>query len=131
MAQFHGCSGSLTLAHPRQHLHQVYNQKGLSDPLTQVFYNSSKSAATGIVRGLSAEWAPLGIRVNALEPGFCNTEQTSGMDASIREFQAKSVPLGRFSEPHEQAGPAMMLLSDAASYITGSQLRIDGGFTVW
>lgn len=54
---------------------------------------------------------------------FCNTEQTSGMDPKIREWQASSVPLKRFSEPHEQGEPAVLLLSDKASYITGTQLR--------
>ncbi|PKI83651.1 sorbose reductase [Malassezia vespertilionis] len=110
---------------------EVYNQKGLNDPLTQVFYNSSKGAVTNMVKGLAAEWAQYGIRVNALEPGFCNTEQTSGMDQKIRDYQAASVPMGRFSEPHEQAAPALFLLSEHASYMTGHQIRPDGGFTVW
>ena len=97
----------------------IYNQKGLNDPLTQVFYNSSKGAVTNMVKGLAGEWAQHSIRVNALEPGFCNTEQTSVMDAKIRDFQAASVPMGRFSEPAEQAGPAVFLLSEHASYMTG------------
>ncbi|PWZ02000.1 putative NADP-dependent mannitol dehydrogenase [Testicularia cyperi] len=110
---------------------EIYNQKGPNDPLTQVFYNSSKGAVTNLGKCLAAEWATHGIRVNILEPGFCNTEQTSGMDASIRDYQASSIPLRRFSEPHEQADPAILLLSDKASYITGSVLRPDGGFTIW
>lgn len=110
---------------------ELYNQKGLNDPLTQIFYNSSKGAVSNMVKGLAAEWAPYGIRVNALEPGFCNTEQTSGMDPKVREWQASSVPLGRFSEPHEQGEPAVLLLSDKASYITGTHLRPDGGFSVY
>lgn len=110
---------------------EIYNQKFLNEPLTQVFYNSSKGAATSMVKGLAAEWAKYGIRVNALEPGFCDTEQTSGMDPKIREWQASSVPLGRFSVPKEQGAPAVFLLSEYASYMTGSQLRPDGGFTVY
>ncbi|KAL4399314.1 oxidoreductase [Malassezia pachydermatis] len=110
---------------------EIYNQKGLNDPLTQVFYNSSKGAATNMVKGLAGEFAKYKIRVNALEPGFCNTEQTSGMDKSIRDYQASSVPMGRFSEPSEQAGPAVFLLSEHASYMTGTQIRPDGGFTLW
>ncbi|WFD35204.1 hypothetical protein MCUN1_002054 [Malassezia cuniculi] len=110
---------------------EIYNQSGPTQPLTQIFYNSSKGAVTNMVKGLAAEWAEHGIRVNALEPGFCNTEQTSVMDAKIREYQASSVPMKRFSEPMEQAYPAIFLLSEQASYITGTQLRPDGGFTVY
>ncbi|EST08221.1 NAD(P)-binding domain protein [Kalmanozyma brasiliensis GHG001] len=110
---------------------QIYNQKGLNDPLTQVFYNSSKGAVTNLGKCLAAEWAPHGIRVNILEPGFCNTEQTSGMDQKIRDYQANTVPLGRFSEPHEQAEPCILLLSDKSSYMTGSVIRPDGGATIW
>ncbi|CAD6936107.1 unnamed protein product [Tilletia controversa] len=104
---------------------EIYNQSGLNKPLTQVFYNSSKGAVTNMVKALAAEWAEHGIRVNALEPG------TSGMEASVREFQAASIPLKRFSQPREQAEPAVLLLSDKASYITGSVIRPDGGFTIW
>lgn len=110
---------------------EIYNQKGLNDPLTQIFYNASKGAVTNMVKGLAAEFAKYSIRVNALEPGFCNTEQTSVMDKNIRDAQAASVPMGRFSEPHEQAYPALFLLSEYASYLTGSSVRPDGGFTIW
>lgn len=110
---------------------ELYNQKGLNDPLTQIFYNASKGAATNMVKGLAAEFAPLGIRVNALEPGFTNTEQTSVMEKSIRDYQASSVPLRRFAEPHEQGDAALFLISDSASYITGTQLRPDGGFSAY
>jgi len=109
----------------------LYNQKGLNDPLTQIFYNSSKGAVSNMVKGLAAEWVKYGIRVNALEPGFCATEQTSGMDPKIREWQAASVPMGRFSEPKEQSEPAVLLLSDKASYVTGTILRPDGGFSAY
>lgn len=110
---------------------EIYNQKGPCDPLTQIFYNSSKGAVTNMVRGLATEFIQYGVRINALEPGFCNTEQTSVMDAKIRDYQASSVPMGRFSEPMEQAEPALFLLSEHASYVTGSQMRVDGGFTCW
>jgi len=110
---------------------ELYNQKGLNDPLTQIFYNASKGAATNMVKGLAAEFAKYSIRVNALEPGFTATEQTSGMDKSIRDYQAESVPLRRFAEPHEQGDPALFLISPSASYITGTILRPDGGFSAY
>lgn len=110
---------------------EIYNQSGLCEPLTQIFYNSSKGAVTNMVKGLAAEFAQYGIRVNALEPGFCDTEQTSHMDAKIRDYQASTVPLKRFSEPKEQGEPAVFLLSELAHYITGTHLRPDGGFTIY
>lgn len=110
---------------------ELYNQKGLNDPLTQIFYNASKGAATNMVKGLAAEFAQYHIRVNALEPGFTNTEQTSVMEKSIRDYQASSVPLRRFAEPHEQGDAALFLISESASYITGTHLRPDGGFSAY
>lgn len=62
---------------------------------------------------------------------FTATEQTSGMDKSIRDYQAESVPLRRFAEPHEQGDPALFLISPSASYITGTILRPDGGFSAY
>lgn len=93
---------------------QIINQVAPNSPLTQVFYNSSKAAVSNLAKGLAAEWAPNGIRVNTLSPGYgkrasiqkdiqlivvvVNTDQTSHMDAKIREHQARNLPLGRFAE---------------------------------
>ncbi|KIM36361.1 hypothetical protein M413DRAFT_449238 [Hebeloma cylindrosporum] len=100
---------------------------GETEPLTQVFYNSSKAAVSNLTKGLAAEWAQYGIRVNAVSPGYVITDQTLVMDPKIRDFQAKSVPLGRFAEPQEMTAQALLLLSDYASYMTGSEYFIDGG----
>lgn len=78
------------------------------------------------MKGLAAEWAPYGIRVNALSPGYVNTDQTSGMDAKVREYQAANVPLKRFAEPHEMTGQCVLLLSDWATYMTGGEYFVDG-----
>lgn len=68
---------------------------------------------------------PRGLRTLPVtsENRFCNTEQTSGMNPHIRDWQASSVPLKRFSEPREQGEPAVLLFSDKASYMTGIALR--------
>lgn len=55
-----------------------------------------------------------------------NTDQTSGMDKKVRDYQASNVPLGRFAEPHEMTGQAILLLSDTASYMTGGEYFVDG-----
>ncbi|KAG1744850.1 hypothetical protein EDB19DRAFT_1694487 [Suillus lakei] len=77
---------------------QIINQVAPNKPLTQVFYNSSKGAVSMLMKGLAAEWATHGIRVNALSPGYVNTDQTSGMETHVLEHQTKTVPLGRFAE---------------------------------
>jgi len=110
---------------------RIINQVGPNQALTQVFYNSSKGAVSNLTKGLAAEWAPHKIRVNALSPGYVNTDQTSGMDKNIRDHQAHNLPLGRFAEPHEMSGQALLLLSDHASYMTGNEYFVDGGQLVW
>ncbi|PFH46256.1 hypothetical protein AMATHDRAFT_77751 [Amanita thiersii Skay4041] len=110
---------------------QIINQSGQNKPLAQVFYNSSKAAVSNLVKGLAAEWAPHGIRVNALSPGYVKTDQTSHMDKKILDYQARSLPLGRFAEPEEMTGQAILLLSDHASYMTGGEYFVDGGQLIW
>jgi len=110
---------------------RIINQKAPNQALTQVFYNSSKGAVVNLTKGLAAEWAPHKIRVNALSPGYVNTAQTSVMDKNIRDHQAHNLPLGRFAEPHEMAGQALLLLSDYASYMTGNEYFVDGGQLIW
>jgi sorbose reductase len=99
--------------------------------IKQVFYNSSKAAASNMVKSLAVEWAPEHIRVNALCPGYTATDQTSHMDPKLLEWQKKElVPMGRFSEPHEQGAMAVFLLSEYSSYCTGTEFFVDGGAQV-
>lgn len=77
---------------------QIINVVGNADPLTQVFYNSSKAAVSNLCKGLAAEWAKNGIRVNTLSPGYVNTDQTQHMDKKVRDFQANQLLLKRFAE---------------------------------
>jgi len=110
---------------------QIINQTAPNQALTQVFYNSSKGAVSNLTKGLAAEWAAEKIRVNALSPGYVNTAQTSVMAKNIRDHQAQGLPLGRFAEPHEMAGQALLLLSEHASYMTGGEYFVDGGQLIW
>ncbi|KAI0922682.1 putative NADP-dependent mannitol dehydrogenase [Taiwanofungus camphoratus] len=110
---------------------QIINQVATGKPLTQIFYNSSKAAVSNLTKGLAAEWAQYGIRVNALAPGYVETDQTSGMEKSIRDYQADHLPLGRFSKPHEMAPQVLLLLSDHATYMTGQEYFVDGGQLVY
>ncbi|KAI6126562.1 hypothetical protein F5141DRAFT_1186015 [Pisolithus sp. B1] len=109
---------------------QIINQAAPNKPLTQVFYNSSKAAVVNLTKGLAAEWAPR-IRVNCISPGYVDTDQTRHMDKDIIKHQEENVPLRRFAEPREICCQAIFLLSDHASYMTGSDVVIDGGQLIW
>jgi NAD(P)-dependent dehydrogenase (short-subunit alcohol dehydrogenase family) len=92
-------------------------------------YSATKGAVTALTRGLAVEYAPFGIRVNALCPGFVETALTRRAlrIPSIREALLASTALRRFGEPEEIAKAAVFLASDDASYITGAELAVDGG----
>lgn len=100
--------------------------------LTQAQYNSSKAAVVHLTKSLAVEWASLGIRVNAVSPGYTLTPMNQRPEVAdlIVEF-ADTTPMGRLAEPDEIAGPTLFLLGPAASYITGVDLIVDGGYTCW
>lgn len=95
-----------------------------------VAYAASKAGLLGLARTLAAEWAPRGIRVNVLSPGYFHTELTADLldDPVQHERVIGRIPMGRLGEPSELGGGAVFLLSDWASYVTGQQLVIDGGW---
>lgn len=94
-------------------------------------YASSKAAVMGLTRTLALEWATKGVTVNAICPGPFATEMNRQLlndPAKYQDFVAR-IPMGRWGELHEIAGAAIFLASDAASYVTGSALFVDGGWT--
>jgi NAD(P)-dependent dehydrogenase (short-subunit alcohol dehydrogenase family) len=101
-------------------------------PLSRVFtYSASKAAVLSLTRNLGREWAPQGIRVNALSPGFFPAEQNRKVLTPDRvEKIMGHTPAARFGEPHELAGAVLLLASNhAGSFVTASNLLVDGGFT--
>ncbi|MBD1599887.1 SDR family oxidoreductase [Pseudomonas sp. CA3A] len=93
-------------------------------------YGSSKSGLLGMTRGLATEWAPLGIRVNAIGPGYFETDMTQVFydDPQWQNTMRQKVPLGRLGRLDDLSGAAIFLSSAAASYITGQVLYVDGGY---
>ncbi|KAL6411122.1 putative Short chain dehydrogenase [Ilyonectria robusta] len=107
----------------------------IASPLTQTrVYNPSKAAVVQLGRSLASEWGQYGIRVNTLSPGYILTQMLQNLFDDYPERQTKWAGenmLGRISSPQEFRGAAVFLLSDASSFMTGSDLRIDGGHTAW
>ena len=97
---------------------------------TAVPYGSSKSGLLGMTRALATEWAPLGIRVNAIGPGYFRTALTEVFyqDETWARAMLAKIPQGRFGRLEDLVGASVFLCSEAATYITGQILYIDGGY---
>ena len=100
--------------------------------IQQAHYNSAKAAVIHLSKALAVEWATRGVRVNALSPGYTMTPMNSRPEVAdqVAAFVSET-PMQRAAEPEEMAGPAIFLLSYAASFVTGHNLVADGAFTAW
>ena len=102
----------------------------VADPLSAP-YAATKGAVVQLTRTCAVEWAPHGIRVNAIGPGYVRTEMTTPAlaEPETRRRILERTPLGRVAEPDDLAGAAVFLASDASRYVTGHLLMVDGGWT--
>ncbi|MBP2472534.1 NAD(P)-dependent dehydrogenase (short-subunit alcohol dehydrogenase family) [Crossiella equi] len=93
-------------------------------------YSASKAAVTNLTRTLSTELAPRGIRINSVSPGYISTDMMTGTtDAAGRESFRREVPIGELGTSEQVAAAVAFLASDAAAYVTGTDLIVDGGLT--
>jgi len=99
-------------------------------PQPQAAYNTAKAGVVQLTRSLAAEWAPYGVRVNSISPGYVNTDLLKPARRLHPQWLERT-PQKRFGEPWEIAGAAVYLASEAASYCTGTDLVVDGGYTLW
>jgi NAD(P)-dependent dehydrogenase (short-subunit alcohol dehydrogenase family) len=103
-----------------------------SGQVPQASYAASKGGLVNLTRELAAQWARKGVRVNALAPAWFPSEMTQEMfdDERSRQWIRGRTPMGRAGDPKELVGPLLFLASDAASYVTGQILAVDGGWTI-
>jgi sorbose reductase len=97
-------------------------------PQKQASYNASKAGVILLTKCLAVEWAPYGIRVNSLSPGYTRTEMTEAVVHLVPQWEAQ-IPMNRMADPKELVGAIIYLASDASSYMTGGDMIVDGGYT--
>jgi NAD(P)-dependent dehydrogenase (short-subunit alcohol dehydrogenase family) len=102
-------------------------------PQAQASYNASKAAVIHLTRSLAAEWAPYNIRVNAIAPGYMDTPMAKPFfdDPAYGGVWIDAIPMKRPGAPEELAPIAVLLASDASSYMTGTTVVVDGGYSIW
>lgn len=103
-------------------------------PQPQCAYNSSKAAVIMLTKSLAGEWAPKGVRINAVSPGYTNTailDQVIALQPEWTQTWFRETPMGRPAEVTEVANVVRFLASDQASFMTGSNVIVDGGYTSW
>jgi len=133
MATIYSCQvfGDVML---RQRSGSIINFASVSmgPPLSKAYiYSAAKAGVANITQNLAREWAPFNVRVNALRPGFFPTEWSMQhfIDTDRKAKILGHTPMGRFGKPEELIGAVLWLASDAASFVTGSIVTVDGGFT--
>jgi sorbose reductase len=99
-------------------------------PQKQAIYNTSKAGVVMLTQTMAVEWAPYGIRVNSISPGYMKTEMVLSSMSKLFPVWESLTPLGRLGEPEELRGALIYLASGASSYTIGHDLVVDGGYTI-
>jgi len=106
----------------------------VNKPQPQAHYNASKAGVIMLTKSLAAEWAKYNINVNSISPGYTLTPLVENLlktQPEYADYWKPQVPMGRFAKPLDIVGAVIFLASEAARYVTGHDLVVDGGYTVW
>ena len=126
--------GRAMLAHGKGAIVNIASMSGsiVNRGLTQAHYNASKAGVVHLSKSLAMEWVGRGVRVNIISPGYTLTPMNKRPEVAeaLKAFAAET-PMGRIATVEEMVGPAIFLLSPAASFMTGVDLIVDGGFECW
>jgi NAD(P)-dependent dehydrogenase (short-subunit alcohol dehydrogenase family) len=128
-------AGKVMLAQGSGTIVNIGSMSGIisNKPQPQVAYNVAKAGVIHLTKSLAGEWADRGVRVNCISPGYIGTPMTKrGLETpEWKEAWLSGTPMGRLGEPSEVAAVAVFLASPASSYMTGSNVVVDGGYTSW
>lgn len=128
--------GKIMLERGQGSIVNIASMSGLiaNDPQPQTAYNVSKAAVIMLTKSVAAEWAKRGVRVNSVSPGYIGTDlvqEVLAKNQAWKERWTSMTPVGHLGEPGDVAHAVWYLASDAAKFATGTNLVVDGGYTVW
>jgi NAD(P)-dependent dehydrogenase (short-subunit alcohol dehydrogenase family) len=125
------CAGKYMIPQRYGKIINIVSQMAFVGYFNRSAYCASKGGAVQLTKALAIEWAPYGIKVNAVAPTFIETELTKNMftDQSFREDVLRRIPLGSLATPSDVTGAVLYLASNLANFLTGETIRVDGGWT--
>ena len=119
--------GAMMMRAKKGRIINISSISGMVGNFGQINYCAAKAGLLGMTKTAAKELGPRGITVNAVAPGFIDTDMTANLSDDLKEGAKKQIALGRFGKPEEIAGVVAFLASDAASYVTGQTIVADGG----
>ena len=127
------CTKAVTKLMMKQRGGRIVNMSsvvGLKGNISQANYAAAKAGIIGFTKSAARELASRGVTVNAVAPGFINTDMTAALSEKVKEVMMQEIPAGRMGTPEDVANAVAFLVSDEAAYITGQVLSVDGGMVM-